>query len=79
MKQKKETNNYYENKKRVNIYIDTVFKDCKENNKGIDLKKMIYYLTLDNCISEKAIMERINLKKEIDKNFDIIEGQVIFK
>lgn len=67
----KETNNYYIIKKRINLIINEKVNKARKEQKDLDINKLIYSLTLEYPISEKAVINRLKLIQSIEKDFDI--------
>lgn len=70
---------YYTDKRRAYMRIYSIIDNSRKTKTEIHINKMILDLTNEINIGEKTILKRINLIQEVDNDFDIIEGVIVFK
>ena len=67
---------YYQDKKKANVKISDILESLKRNKAEGSINAIILYITNNYAVSEKAVIERINLINKVEENL-VITGDSI--
>lgn len=70
---------YYSEKQRANLMIYKMIDNARKTKTEISINRLIFDVTNTFKIGEGTIIKRIELIKECDGDFDIIDKTIVFK